>query len=153
MNDNQIDLNALGQVIDTSWGRSSTPKSSSYSVKAKLTGQGTMILTYTAIVKFVTRCDMIVLKRAYAEEADKITNEALTNIKSSYKSLTKKTLTTKIDKASVNDSLEVVSYNSDAPSRSAYYRRNVLVQVGLRVLRRDHQSGAGKGDRQVRKES
>jgi hypothetical protein len=45
-----IDYNALGQAIDTTWGRSSTPKTSSYSVKLSILGPDRLLAAYAAIV-------------------------------------------------------------------------------------------------------
>lgn len=131
MDQTHLDVYALGQAIDTTWGRSSTPKSSSYSVKMTLSGDDTIVFMYTTIVKFTNQCDMILLKRAYAEEADKATNLSIKRVKDIYNELTGKSVTLKAIKDSVNDSLEVIAYNAYAPSRSALFRRKVLVQVAL----------------------
>lgn len=134
MDHTHLDFYALGQAIDTSWGRSSTPKSSSYSVKMTMSGEDAIVFTYTAIVKFTNKCDMILLKRAYAEDADKVIQASIKRVKDSYKELTGKTITLKAKEDTVSDSLEVISYNAFALSRSAYFRRKIIVQVALWLL-------------------
>ena len=59
MADSKIDFNALGQAIDTTWGRSSTPKTASYSVKLSLLGPDRLLVSYAAVVNFGTERQMI----------------------------------------------------------------------------------------------
>jgi hypothetical protein len=49
----KLDISALGQAMDTTWGRSSTPKTASYSVKFSLQGN-ILVASYAAIVNFGT---------------------------------------------------------------------------------------------------
>jgi hypothetical protein len=123
----KININALGQACDTSWGRSSTPKASSYSVKVTLLGEGRLQASYAAIVNFGTERQMIEMKRRYADESISIINEVLKNIKANYKSLVGSGLTLK-EKTS-RDSLEIISSNFNNPKRTAYYRRLTVFEV------------------------
>ena len=59
----EIDYNALAQAIDTTWGRSSTPKTASYSIKLSLQGSDTLLASYAALVNFGTEHQMIEMKR------------------------------------------------------------------------------------------
>ena len=56
----KINYNALGQALDTSWGRTSTPKTASYSVKFSLAGD-ILIASYQAVVNFATEKEMILM--------------------------------------------------------------------------------------------
>lgn len=123
----KIDFNALGQALDTSWGRSSTPKTASYSVKFTLLGPDRVLASYAAIVNFATERQMIEMKRRYADESVDITNEAFKQVKSSYKSLTGSTLTAK--EAGSTDSLEIIGFGVHNPKRTAYYRRKTVFEV------------------------
>ena len=49
-----LDIISLGQAIDTTWGRSSTPQTASYSVKFTLMGGNRMTASYQLIVNFVS---------------------------------------------------------------------------------------------------
>ena len=126
--DKKINFNALGQAIDTSWGRSSTPQTASYSVKTTLIAEGRMLLTYQAIVNFGTERQLIEMKRRYAEEAAAVTGNVLKRIKEIYKDLAGSTLSTK--EIGVDDSLEIISVTFHNPKRTAYFRRKTIVEIG-----------------------
>lgn len=115
-----LNMYALGQAIDSSWGRSSTPKTASYSVKFSLQGN-CLIATYNAIVNFGTEHEMIVLKRRYAEESISIVNAAMKNVKKTYKNLCGESL--KVEELQSSDSLEIIGTAVHNPRRTAYYRR------------------------------
>ena len=50
----KLDINALGQAIDTTFGRSSTPKTASYSVKFSFMGDSRLLASYKVITNFVS---------------------------------------------------------------------------------------------------
>lgn len=123
----KIDYNALGQALDTTWGRSSTPKTASYSVKFTLLGPDRLQASYAAVVNFGTERQMIEMKRRYADESVDITNEILKTVKSSYKDITGSALSTK--ETSAADSLEIIGFGVHNPKRTAYYRRKAVFEI------------------------
>ncbi len=125
-----IDFNALGQSIDSTWGRSSTPKTASYSVKISLLGSDRMLVSYAAIVNFGTERQMIEMKRTYASEADRVVAAVVKTVKANYKDLTGSALSTKALVDGDVDSLEIVSLNAHNARRSAYYRRRAVFEIG-----------------------
>lgn len=125
MADNKIDINALGQAIDTSWGRSSTPKTASYSVKFSLQGNQ-LIVSFAAIVNFGTEKEMIVMKRAYAEESVAVINSVLKKVKATYKEISGGTLKTR--EVLTSDALEIIGFGVHNPKRTAYYRRKTTFE-------------------------
>lgn len=125
-----IDYNALGQAIDTTWGRSSTPKTASYSVKITFSGEDKLLVSYAAIVNFGTERQMIEMKRAYSSEADSVVSEVINKIKSIYKDLTGSSLSVKLLKESQTDSLEIINLNVHNAKRTAYYRRKTFFEIG-----------------------
>lgn len=127
MADNTIDINALAQALDTSWGRSSTPKTASYSVKFSLAGNNTLIASYAAIVNFGTEHEMIQMKRRYVDESNDVINEVLKVIKVHYKELSDRTL--KVKERQTSDSLEIINYQVHNPKRTAYFRRKTLFEI------------------------
>jgi len=124
----EIDYNALAQAIDTTWGRSSTPKTASYSIKLSLQGSDTLLASYAALVNFGTEHQMIEMKRKYVDESKAVTNEAMKAIKSTYKELTGSSLTAK--EISSVDNLEIVGTGVHNPRRTAYYRRRTIFGIG-----------------------
>lgn len=123
-----IDYNALGQALDTTWGRSSTPKTASYSVKLTMLGPDRLLASYAAVVNFGTERQMIDMKRRYSEESESVTAEVLKGIKANYKELCGESLSAK--ELDSTDSLEIINYNVSNPRRTAYYRRKTVFEIG-----------------------
>ena len=123
----EIDLNALGQAIDTTWGRSSTPQTASYSVKFTLGLGNTLVASYKVIVNFASEREMILTKRQCKEEADSVVAAHVDFVKKSYKELCGKTL--KLKQIGESDSLEIIGFNVHNPKRTAYYRKKVTLEI------------------------
>ena len=122
----KIDYNALGQALDTTWGRSSTPKTASYSVKFNLAGE-VLIASYQAVVNFASEKEMIVMKRMYEQESIDVINEVLKNVKATYKDLSGNTLSVKEHSSST--SVEIIGFNVHNPKRTAYIRRKTSFEI------------------------
>jgi hypothetical protein len=122
-----VDYNALGQAMDTTWGRSSTPATAGYSVKFNLHGNK-LIVTCGMMVNFGTEKEMIITKRACAEESISLINEVLSKVKATYKQISDRSLTTK--QVSSNESLEIVGFGVHNPKRTACYRRKTIYEIG-----------------------
>lgn len=128
-----IDFNALGQAIDSTWGRSSTPRTASYSVKISLLGPDRMLVSYAAIVSFSTERQMIEMKRAYSGEADSVIAEVIKTVKKNYKELSGSALSTKAVTQRMDgegDSIEIINFNCHNARRQAYYRRKAVYELG-----------------------
>lgn len=128
MAEKKLDYNALAQAVDTTFGRSSTPKTSSYSVKVNVVGPEMLNVSFAAVVNFGNEREMILMKRQYADEARSIVREVLKRVKETYKELTGSSL--KITERDPVDSLEIINFNVHNPKRTAYYRSKCLVEVG-----------------------
>jgi len=122
-----IDYNALGQAIDTTWGRSSTPQTATYSVKLTMLGPDRILASYAGLVRFVTEKEMIDTKREYVQESERVLDSVLKKVKSTYKDLSG--LTLKASEVSSVDSLEIVNFNVHNPLRTAYYRRKTVFEI------------------------
>lgn len=121
-----IDYNALGQAIDTTWGRSSTPKTASYSVKFTL-NNNVLTASYLSIVNFASEKEMAVMQKMYDEESQDVINSILKNVKAVYKNICGKTLSTKDVNSST--SIEVIGFNVHNPKRTAYFRRKTSFEI------------------------
>lgn len=127
MADKQIDFNALGQVIDTTWGRSSTPKTSSYSVKVSILNQNQLLVSFQTVVNFGTERQMIEMKRAYVTESRSVVEEAVKQIKAKYKELSGNSITVKEE--NTQDSLEIIGLAVHNPKKTALYRRKSVFSI------------------------
>lgn len=123
----EVDINALGQAMDSTWGRSSTPKTSSYSVKFTFHGENRILASYKVIVNFVSEKEMILMKRQCAEESKDVIDAYVKDIKKTYKDLTEDTVSFK--ETGSTDSLEIIGFNVHNPKRTAYYRRKTVFEV------------------------
>ena len=124
--DPKVNINALGQSIDTTWGRASTPKTASYSVKMSIVGN-TLQVRYTAIVNFATEREMIEMKRRYSDECRDVINEELKLVKSNYKEICGGAL--KLKEIGRSDSIEVISNSINNPKRTAYFHCRAAYQI------------------------
>lgn len=122
-----LNINALGQAIDTTWGRCSTPQTASYSVKFTLMGDNRLLASYKVIVNFVSEKEMILMKRNCAEESEKVIAAHVKSVKDSYKSLAGDSISLKEE--SSTDSLEIIGFNVHNPKRTAYYRRKTIFEL------------------------
>jgi acetate kinase len=127
MPDKKINYNAIGQSIDTTWGRSSTPLNASSSVKMRLLGANMLEVSFKEIINFVAEKEMIVMRRRCEEASLKIIDAHLKDMKKNYKDLTGDSLTT--SEVSTSDTLEIIGFNVHNPKRTAYYRRKMIVEL------------------------
>lgn len=123
-----IDFNALGQAIDTTWGRSSTRQTASYSVKLKMLGPDRLEASYAAVVNFGTEHQMIDMKRRYVDESKSVTSAVLKAVKATYKDLSGESL--KAKELNATESLEIINLNVHNARRTAYYRRKTIFEIG-----------------------
>ena len=123
-----LDYNNLSQAIDTSWGRSSTPRVASYSVKVSLAGAGRLKVVFNSYITFGREGDLIRARRSSEEESKQVIKNVLENVKKAYKELSDETLTTK--EASSSDSVELVGFGKPGSVKRAHYSRIVFVEVG-----------------------
>ena len=122
-----IDINALGQAIDSTWGRSSTPKTASYSVKFSFLGDSRLLTSYKVITNFVSEREMVLMKRSCSEESESVIAEHVKSVKDIYKQITGESISLKEENST--DSLEIINFNVHNPKRTAYYRRKVVFEI------------------------
>jgi len=127
MPDKKINYNAIGQSIDTTWGRSSTPLTASRSVKMRLIGANMLEISFKEIINFVAEKEMIVMRRNCEEASLKIIDAHLKDMKKNYKDLTGDSLSA--SEVSTSDTLEIIGFNVHNPKRTAYYRRKMIVEL------------------------
>lgn len=127
MQDSLVNFAALGQAIDTTWGRSSTPNVHTHSVKLNIDSADKLVASYITVVHFDSGRHMHELKRLYEEESAKITKLHIDAVKTRYKELTGKTL--KVSEVTSSDSLEYIQSSPYGPKRTAYYRRKTLFDI------------------------
>lgn len=124
----QIDFNALGQAIDTSWGRASTtPTCATQSVKVMITGTDTVEVRYITVVNLVHDRELNELKKRYTEESTSVIDQTLKRVKEQYSELAEGAI--KFKQVGEKDSFEFIEMNIYNSKRTAYFRRSVFFKV------------------------
>lgn len=136
-----IDYGALGQAIDTTWGRSSSPLVNSFSVKMKLIGSDVLALTYQTTISFPSEKQMLQAKLREKNLSSENIKAVVDAVKKNYKDIVderkkmgitsenvKGTLTLKEDKS--DDSLEIIGLAVHNPKKTALYRKFVYFHIG-----------------------
>ena len=122
-----LDYNALGQAVDTTWGRSSTPSGASQSVKFKILGEDKIEVLYAVIVNLVNDREMVDLKKKYTAESNDVIDGSLKRVKEVYKDLSESNI--RFKQVSDTDSFEIINLNIYNRKRTAYFRRRVVYEM------------------------
>ena len=124
------DVNALGQILDTTFGRSSTVESATRSVKASLVNNEYLHIKYAAVVNFNGYQGMATGGSEHEDEAAKVIDLYLKEVKNSFKTRSGKTL--KIKMSETDSSWELISAHSQTPRKSAYFRFEAVVEIEVK---------------------
>lgn len=119
-------VNILGQILDSTFGRSSTAKSPTFSIKTTMSGDRINV-TYTTIVNLVT--DRVMRDQVREEEriSEKLIGDFMDEVKKEFKKVAGASL--KLKKGDSTDEIELISMSSYSPKRTAYYRRRAVYTV------------------------
>lgn len=133
MAEKTLDLNALGQVLDTTFTRSSAssgPVLNTCSVKAGFApGDKPRIkVVYTCVVNMVRDREIVESKARYEKEGDSYIEAASKQITKEYKELAGKSI--KLSRVDVGTSVEIVDLNIHNNKRTALFRRIAFFDVG-----------------------
>ena len=119
-------INTLGQILDTTFGKSSIGKSSTFSIKTKMSGNEIHVM-YTTITNIVTDKPARDQVREQERISEKLIEDFIAQVKKDYKVAANETL--KLKKGESTDEIEVISMSSFNPKRTAYYRRRAVYTV------------------------
>lgn len=133
MAEKNIDLNALGQALDTTFTRSSAssgPVLNTRSVKAGfVAGEKLRVkVTYSCFVNMVRTRDLAESKAIYEKEGDSYIDAAAKQIAKEYKDLAEGSI--KLNRVDVGTSVEIVDLNIHSHKRTALFRRIAFFDVG-----------------------
>ncbi len=122
----EIDFNALGNALNTTWGKSSTGSISTSSIKSKLHGDH-LTIYYVTIVNMTSDREAAMMKDNYTKSADSEIEQYIKKVKAEYKEASDKTL--KMKELHKDASIEIISMNSFNGRRTAYFRRHVKFEL------------------------
>lgn len=120
------DVNVLGNLINTTYGKSSSP-SGTYSIKCDMAGDN-LTMKYSTIVHFASEASLQLQVIRCAEEATQRLDALLAEVKKDFKSESGNTL--KTTKGNTNDNVELIQATSNSARKIAYYRMNVTLKIG-----------------------
>jgi hypothetical protein len=120
------EINALGQILDDTWGRSSTPVSPTMSIKATLSGD-TLTVMYTTIASLVSDRNMRDQCKRHAEESVKLTSDYVKRCKKCFKEDAGRAL--KLKEFKTDDDIQVITTSPYTLKKTAYYRRTTNYKV------------------------
>ena len=127
--DPTVDVNALAQATDTTFGRSSTTKTATFPIKMRQVGSDRLQADYICSVNFVQQVSLRDMKKKCDDEAKSAIDDALSKVKKEYKDITGKAL--KVKKlATVDSSIEPVAMNFFNPVRRGYFRYRIVYELG-----------------------
>lgn len=121
------EINALGQILNTTWGGTSTSVSPTCSIKHTMQGD-VITLTYTTITNIVMGINPRDQVREQERESVEMLKQFVKNLEKSFKEATGKSL--KLKEVGSDDSVEIISMSPHNPKRTAYYRRKTSLRIG-----------------------
>ena len=119
---NNHEINCLGNIINTTWGKSSLNSTDRYSVTCQLKDD-VLSLQFQSIVHFASDSSLHEQTRRLANESHDVLGKAMGNLKSKFKEASGTTLSVK--EHSNRDDVELISSTVNSPRKVAYYRRRI----------------------------
>ena len=117
---NSHETNVLGQVLNDTWGKSSTPISPTMSITTKMSGD-TLTLNYTTICNLASERNLRDQVKVFEEESIKLIKDFVGKVKKEFKEGSGRAL--KLKELSSTDSVELITTSPFTPRKTAYYRR------------------------------
>lgn len=119
------EINALGQIINSAFGNSSSP-SGTYSIKCNLAGS-TLTVKYVTVVHFASERGLPDQVQRYNFEAVQMINEFMKKMKKEFKDAAGRAL--KAKDMGGSDDIELLQSNARIPRKTAYYRLNRTFEI------------------------
>jgi hypothetical protein len=117
------DVRALGEILNTSWGRTS---GGSVSIEGSLQGES-IILKLSTIVHFGSETSLRDQVRVLADESMQRIGNKLDTLKKGFKEKTGHVL--KLDEYSNRDDVEIIQATAGSLRKIAYYRRFIVMNI------------------------
>ena len=117
---NSQEISVMGDILNTTFGKSSTVKSPTMSIKGKLAGDN-LTLQYTTIIHLASDRHLRDQVKRFEEESVKLLKDYVALLKKEFKAQTGRAL--KCKEQDSNDSIEMITTSPYTPRKTAYYRR------------------------------
>lgn len=121
------EVNALGQILNDTYGASSTVAAPTHSIKYVMQGD-VITFAYTTIANIVMGFDPHEQLKEQARESVTRIKAKVKDTEKSFKAAAGRDL--KLKEISSDDSVEVISMSPHNPKRTVYYRRKTSYKIG-----------------------
>jgi hypothetical protein len=124
---NMQEVNALGQILNDTYGASSTVISPTHSIKSTLQGD-ILTFSFVTIVNIVMGPDPRDQLKEQSRESIVRIKARVAEVEKAFKAAAGRDL--KLDEMTSEDSVEIISMSPHNPKRTAYYRRKSAYKIG-----------------------
>ena len=121
------EINIIGQILNDTFGSSSTIKSPTFSIKTTMQGN-TLVFNYTTVTNLVMGIDIRSQVREQERISASLINDKVKDLKSEFEKAAGRAL--KIKEEETSDSVEFISMSPHNPKRTAYYKRKTVFVLG-----------------------
>ena len=121
-------VNTLGQLINTTFGKRSTTAAPTESIKRVMQGNS-LIVKYTTIVHFASEQSMREQSKELERAAVQLSKKAVNEVESEFKKVEGKSL--KLKKKATDNGIELISMSPYNPRKVAYYRYNTTYEIDV----------------------
>ena len=121
-------VNTLGQLINTTFGKSSTAASPTVSIKMSLQGNA-LIVKYTTIVHYASEQSMREQSKEHDRAANQLTKKAIDEVEKEFKKIEGKSLNLK--KKNADSGIEIINMSPYNPRKVAYFRLNTTFEIDV----------------------
>lgn len=121
-------VNTLGQLINTSYGKSSTVASPTSSIKMSLQGNA-LIVKYITIVHYASEQSMREQSKEHERAADQLTKKTVIEVENEFKKIEGKSL--KLTRKNSDSGIELISMSPYNPRKVAYFRLNTTYEIDV----------------------
>lgn len=122
------EVQVLGDITNTTWGKSSTSIAPTMSLKCTLIGDSILQISYKTVVTFASERSMREQMPALENDAVQATDRYLADIKKKFKDRVGKSLKTKV-KTTI-PSVEIINLQPHiSPKRTAYYNYVTVLEL------------------------
>ncbi len=122
------EINALGQVLNSTWGNSqmSDFRTPTMSIRTSLSGD-VLTCSYTTICNFASERNLRDQVSSVESDSAKLIKDYIKEVKKRFKEISGRTLKTK--ELNTRDSVELITTSPYTPRKTGYYRRFTDFQV------------------------
>jgi hypothetical protein len=125
---NSSEINALGQILNDTWGQSTRGDFRTPTMSIQTTLQGdTLSCNYTTIVHLASERNLRDQVKVFEDESIKLTSDYIKELKKEFKDSSGRAL--KLKEIGTTDNVELITASPFTPRKTAYYRRFTRFQV------------------------